>query len=164
MMDYSGAPSATPRIVPYEIGCEPSPSMPSEVLLQNGWKTYLLFWAVQQSGEQLEHYSDVGVAVVECKGCSMTKFGYPNDEGLCEHPLYSAGMSDTAAALLEVIDSPWAHEVAEQKFASACRIWETRGRVVSRERYLSQRHFIVPLKQLTFECIASEMIVDQYFP
>ena len=69
----------TPRVHPFDIGCEPSPSVPAETLLADGWKTYLLFFAVSKG-------KDLGVAVLDCDHCVMSKFGYPNDEGLEEHP------------------------------------------------------------------------------
>lgn len=37
------------QISNYDIGCEPSPSVPSETLLQDGWGTFLLFFAVSKT-------------------------------------------------------------------------------------------------------------------
>jgi hypothetical protein len=76
-----------PRICAFDIGCEPSPSVPAETLLQDGRKTYLLFFAVSKVVEESGYFEDLGVAVLDCKRCATAKFGYPNDEGLPEHPL-----------------------------------------------------------------------------
>jgi hypothetical protein len=72
------------NIVAFDLGCEPA-SVPDETVLQNGWVTFLLFFAVSKQLNAEGHVTDVGVAVVECEGCSVSKFGYPNDEGLKEH-------------------------------------------------------------------------------
>ena len=37
----------------YDIGCEPSPSVPAETLIQDGWATYLLFFAASKSVNEL---------------------------------------------------------------------------------------------------------------
>src|SRR5262249_59861828 len=108
---------------PYDIGCEPSPSVPAEIVVQDGWYTYVLFYAVSKSFDETGYLRNLGVAVVECQSCSMAKFGYPNDEGRPEHLLYKLGMSDAQSDILEVIASPWAQEVALQQQTSAQRIW-----------------------------------------
>src|SRR6478736_4934736 len=105
------------RVQPYDIGCEPSPSIPAETLIQNGWKTYLLFFAVSKEADESGHLKDLGVAILDCQDCAMSKFGSPNDEGLIEHPLYAAGIAGAASSVLEVINSSWEREVAEQRLA-----------------------------------------------
>src|SRR4051794_36899649 len=91
---------------PFDVGCEPSPSVPAETVLQDGWKTYLLFWSVSKSVGASGYLDDLGVAVVDCQGCVLTKFGYPNDEGTPEHPLYSLGF-DVGSSIQEVVASNW---------------------------------------------------------
>src|SRR5262245_49024078 len=66
---------------PYDIGCEPSPSVPAETVIQDGWSTFVLFYAVSKAVDETGYLKDLRVAVVECQSCSMAKFGYPNDEG-----------------------------------------------------------------------------------
>lgn len=56
----------------------------------------------------------------------MSKFGYPNDEGQTEHPLYNSGIVDAETDVLEIFDSPWAHEITEQMIASARRMGRSR--------------------------------------
>ena len=151
------------RVCPYDIGCEPSPSVPAETLLQDGWKTYLLFFAVSKRVGKTGNLKDLGVAVLDCKECAMSKFGYPNDEGLPEHPLYSYGMANAKSSVLEVKDSTWAKDVSQQRLESARRIWGGRGMDWSWARNRPERHFVITLKEATFECIASELIVERFF-
>jgi hypothetical protein len=150
------------RISTYDIGCEPSPSVPAETLLQDGWATFLLFFAVSKSIGTSGHVDDLGVAVLECVDCAATRFGYPNDEGLPEHPLYNFGLSNALSAVSEVADSGWAKEVGEQIRQSATRIWGDRGMPQNTSNAKPLRHFIVTLKELTFECLASDLIVKSY--
>ena len=145
----------TRQVVPYNIGCEPE-SVPAETLLQDGWATFLLFRAVSRTVSTSGHLDDLGIAVLECTGCAATKFGYPNDEGLHEHPLYDRGLSDAPTAVVEVTDSAWAREVSEQMRLSTARIWGTSPSSAS------LRHFLICLKELTFECLASQMEVKLY--
>src|SRR6476620_4506081 len=115
------------RVQPYDIGCEPDPSVPAEMVIQDGWKSYLLFFAVSKSVGRSGNLDDLGVAIVDCDRCVMSKFGYPNDEGLAEHPLYRFGMDEEASSVLEVVESAWAAEVDGQRVASARQIWGGRG-------------------------------------
>ena len=111
---------------PCDIGCEPS-SVPAETLLQDGWKTYLLFFAVSKSVDESGNLKDLGVAVLDCQDCVVSRFGYPNDEGLPEHPLYGCGMESAKTSVLEVVESSWAAAVSDQIVASRRRIWGGRG-------------------------------------
>lgn len=149
---------------PYDIGCEPSPSVPAETVIQDGWKTYLLFFAVSKAVGQSGYLDDLGVAVLDCDHCVMAKFGYPNDEGLPEHVMYRCGMGEAASSVLEVVDSAWAAEVDGQRVASAQRIWGGRGISPEWVKDCKSRHFIVTLKEKTFECLASSIAVERYCP
>lgn len=152
------------RIQPYDIGCEPSPSVPAETVIQDGWKTYLLFFAVSKAVGPSGYLDDLGVAVLNCGGCVMAKFGYPNDEGLPEHPLYHCGMAGAVGSVLEVVDSAWSAEVDVQRVASARRIWAGRGIAPDWVKEFKSRHFIVTLKEKTFECLTSSIAVERFFP
>jgi hypothetical protein len=146
----------TKQVISYNIGCEPA-SVSAETLLQDGWSTFLLFFAVSQTASTSGQLKDIGVAVLECVGCVSTKFGYPNDEGLPEHPLYNKGVSDSSSSILEVMDSAWVKEVTAQMHQSSKRIWG--GASASRSEL---RHFIVCLKETTFECLSSGLVVKNY--
>jgi hypothetical protein len=146
------------RIALYNIGCEPSPSIPAETLLQDGMEAFLLFFAVSKEVSASGYLDDLGVAVLECVGCAATKFGYPNDEGLPEHPLYSLGLADAPSSVLEVVGSTWAKEVDDQLRESCIRI---RGNVGAQGGGCL-RHFVVCLKERTFECLAQELVVNRF--
>jgi hypothetical protein len=146
---------------PYDIGCEPSPSVPAETLLQDGWKTYVLFFAVSKSEDESGYLKQLGVAVVGCWNCLMSKFGYPNDEGLPEHPLYDCGMAAAGTSVLDVVESSWSREVLEQRAASARRILRGHTLNFGPAQDQMQRHFIIKLKEATFECIASSLTVER---
>jgi hypothetical protein len=152
------------RVQPYDIGCEPSPSVPAETVFQDGWKTYLLFFAVSKAVGQSGYLDNLGVAILDCHHCVMAKFGYPNDEGLPEHPLYRCGMAGAGSSVLEVVDSAWAAEVDEQRVASAHRIWGGRGIAPDWVKDCKSRHFVVTLKEKSFECLASSMAVERFCP
>jgi hypothetical protein len=108
-------------------------------------------------------FRDLGVAVVECKHCSASKFGYPNDEGRPEHPLYKLGLEASESSILEVIGSTWALEVLQQVIASSQRIWGGRNSTWKPPaKGEPPRHFIILLKEKTFECLAGELSV-QFF-
>lgn len=88
--------------LPFNLGIEPSPSVPCEMLMQDGWDTFLLF----------EPFSSMGqMVVIECEGCSSTRFGYPNDEGLPEHPHYHDGISAAESSVLVSDDTPWLSDI-----------------------------------------------------
>ena len=148
-------------IRPYDIGCEPSPSVPAEMLLQDGWKTYLLFLAVSKTVQETGYLKDLGVAIVECVNCSSAKMGYPNDEGLPEHPLWNHGLSDVESSVVEVAGSSWSAKLRDQREQSVKRIWGGRGMSWT-PMTESDKHFVVTLKEATFECIAEELTVVEY--
>jgi hypothetical protein len=152
-----------PTIREYDIGCEPSPSVPAETLIQDGSSAFLLFFAVSKNKDESGYLRDLRVAVVECKDCLATKFGYPNDEGLPEHPLYAFGLGELQTRTVEVVGSPWVDEVASWIKASVNRIWgERRGIPAEPSKGGDPRHFMVLLKERTFECVASGLEVVQY--
>jgi hypothetical protein len=135
-----------PVFRPYDLGCEPSPSVPCETLLQDGWCTFLLFMPFSGTGGEF--------VIVECEDCASSRFGYPNDEGRSEHRHYRDGLSADNASIFVSEDSPWLSEITSQMRASSERIWGARGMQVSSDD-TKLFHFIAPLKEATFECIAS---------
>lgn len=87
--------------------------------------------------------------------------GYPNDEGLPEHPLWNHGLSDIESSVIEVAGSSWSAELRDQREQSAKRIWGGRGMSWT-PMTESDKHFVVTLKEATFECIAEELTVVEY--
>lgn len=146
----------------YDIGCEPSPSAPAETVIQDGWATYLLFFAVSRSVDDTGYFKDLGVAVVECKHCSASRFGYPNDEGRPEHPLYNLGLGAAESSVLEIVGSTWAQEIHQQQIASSRRIWGGRNSTWKPSQGGPPRHFIILLKEKTFECLARDVSVQLF--
>jgi hypothetical protein len=123
----------------------------------------MLFFAVSKTVDESGHLKQLGVAVVNCRDCLMSKFGYPNDEGRQEHPLYDCRMAAARASVLEVVESSWAREVLEQKSASARRIRGDHVMNFGPAEDRVRRHFIIKLKEATFECIASSLTVERFF-
>jgi len=149
-----------PRVLPHSIGCVASPSVPAETVVADGWSAFLLFFAVSERVNSATGcLDDLGVAIVEFTECTCLRLGYPNDEGLPEHPLYEQGLSDLAFTVGEVHDSTWIRDVGAQMHASAERIWATRG---IRPAARALRHFVVPLKEMTVECLASDVTLVKF--
>jgi hypothetical protein len=95
-------------------------------------------------------HSDDMWAVVHFEGCLNHLSGYPNDEAWHNHPLAKIGKRTPC----EIVSSPWALE---------------RSRIAHRDgdpnAFLAQlRHFIFPLKEGTFECLARKYTVIGTFP
>lgn len=139
----------------YDIGCEPA-SVDEAILLEGMAGTFLVFFAVSPAG------ADLGVAVLECVGCLATRFGYPNDEGRPEHDLWNDGLGMLNSSVAEVSDSDWALHLSKQILVSRNRIWGDRSTAAFPEPPRPRRHFIVLLKEQTFECVAREMKVMSF--
>lgn len=71
----------------------------------------------------------------------LTRFGMPNDEALGGHPLYACGLRFYSAG--EVLDSAWKTEVESQNRKTFPRAAPWRC-----------RHFVLAMKESTFECLA----------
>ena len=148
-------------VVSVDIGCQPSPSWSAETIVQTEDLTLVVFRAIATKLSAKGFYDNLGFAVVECVRCSLTKFGYPNDEGLPEHSLYSHGLSD-ANAISEVVNSSWSAALGDQKTASARRIFGDRynkayNLAEGEVRIYGWKHFIFQFKENTFECIADSL-------
>lgn len=151
-------PNAGEYVVSVDIGCQPSFSGSAETVLQTENLTLVVFRAISIELPMYGCYDNLGFAVVECVRCIRTQFGYPNDEGLPEHPLYNQGLSD-AYGVAEVVNSSWATALAEQMTTTAERKF---GNSYNKMYNLAEgeirnygwKHFIFQFKENTFECIA----------
>src|SRR5262245_61495513 len=76
--------------VPYDLGFLPEAAVSEPVLLQNDGGAILTFSAVRKRHDGKRE--DAGYGIVEIDSCSLTKFGYPNDEALAGHPLHDRGL------------------------------------------------------------------------
>jgi hypothetical protein len=154
-------------IEPYDIGCRPT-STAGELLLLDQDRQYILFGATSKHLDtKTRTFKDLGTAVLCCQNCFATKYGYPNDHGLPEHPLYKHGIEEILddhsrySAVLEVFNSPWSSDIMEQINTSIKRIDDPLGfwKEITPDKV---RHFIILFREQTFECIASSMVVERY--
>lgn len=148
-------------VVSVDIGCQPSPSWSAETIVQTEDLTLVVFRGISTKLSAKGFYDNLGFAVVECVRCSITKLGYPNDEGLPEHPLYSQGLTD-ADGIAEVSNSSWAATLGDQMTASAQRIFGDRynkayNLAEGEARIYGWKHFIFQFKENIFECIADSL-------
>ena len=148
------------RVTELHLGFMPDAGASGAVLLQSEYSVFLLFNAVSDDVRPSGHLEDLGVGILEFTRKVTTRFGYPNDEGRNEHPLYHRGLSDIGYGVCEVLRSSWAAEWAAITRKSANRIlggedsmafkrWETSHAV--------HRHFLVAFHDSTFECVAADM-------
>ncbi len=86
------------------------------------------------------------LAVLRFPSCTIVKFGYPNDEALPRHPLYSNGLS--YYGVFEVLDSSWSKALSDQNVVSYPNPTASES---------SGRHFVVTFHDSTLECIAERM-------
>ena len=115
--------------VPY---FDPEPNVPEPALLHSERKCFLVYWDRGSNRRALEFFR-----------CSISKFGYPNDEALGGHRLFGKGLSFYSC--FEVIESEWIVELRK-------------GNEVNFPNFSSfadKRHFIITFHDSTFECIAS---------
>jgi hypothetical protein len=124
-----------------ELGCFPEAGVSGAVVLQSEYSTFLMF-----NAQSVDHVP-IGIAVVEIAVCVATQFGYPNDEALAGHPLYSFGLKPYRA--YEVLNSPWLKTLALQNKRNFPNADFTKGR----------RHFIFSFHDSTFECIGKDVKV-----
>ena len=111
------------------LGFQPEAAVSGAALVQSEYSAVLMFNTTN------------GRAVVSLEACSVTKFGYPNDEALAGHPLYHRGLS--GYGVFEVLNSEWIDLTVRQNQVS-----------FPATRRGSGRHFIFTFHDSTFECIA----------
>jgi hypothetical protein len=102
--------------------------------VQNEDRAVLIFESTR-SGESV---------LVEFAGCFLTRFGYPNDEALVGHQLYSRGLR--SYGVFEVRESGWLMDIVARNaisFPSA--------------KLPSLRHFVITFHDSTFECLAQSI-------
>lgn len=130
------------RVIPYDVGFEPEAAVSGPVLLQTDYATFLTFNAVKTLPDGRR--GAAGTGVIEIVRCIVTKFGYPNDEALPGHPLYSQGL--TFYGVFEVLGSSWIQQMT------------TQNRVCfPKTEDWTERHFIFTFHDSTFECVADSL-------
>jgi hypothetical protein len=117
----------------------PIADCPNPILYQDEQTATLSFEAVRRSGDKEFHPE--GKIEIIFSGVLCTKFGYPNDEALAGHPLYSKGLG--FYGFFEVVESAWLTEISKQNRKCFPNCTSYNG-----------RHFIITFHDSTFECLA----------
>ena len=94
--------------------------------------------------------------LVECERLSLTRFGYPNDEGIAEHRLANRGLVQVSG-FGEVKDSELIKEYESMRKRSRERIWAGRGISTAQFSFPAKRHFIVSFKENVFEAVCDNL-------
>ena len=129
--------------VPIDIGFVPEAAVSGGVLIQTEYQCFLTFNAMRVLPNRKRE--EAGTGIVDCRSCSITKFGYPNDEALRGHPLYKRGLH--AYGVFEVRNSTWIKQMTEQNRVA-----------FPNTRDSTRRHFIFSFHDSTFECVAEELV------
>lgn len=138
-----------PYLVEVDIGVTPEAAVSGAILLQTEESAFLMFNAMRNTDRPCPHggfyKEDAGTAVVELVACTITKFGYPNDEVWNSIPL----TKEQFYGVFEVQNSPWKEEIIRlhQFRFPETKIW--RG-----------SHFVFLFHDSSFECIASELKIE----
>jgi hypothetical protein len=131
-------------------------------VLHGEFSTYLIYPAYYSSEGSTD--STLRYVLVECAGLGLSRFGYPNDEGLGEHRLYGKGLADVDG-VGEVIESQLLEEYESMCKRSHERIWGGRG-MLSQVQFTrtSKRHFVFSFKENVFEVICDSLRIVGLFP
>ena len=137
----------------------PLPATQGGSVLHGELSTVLLyptFYASEDSG--------LRYVLIECVGLSLSRFGYPNDEGLGEHRLYRKGLREIQG-VAEVKDSDLLKEYESMSKRSHERIWGGRG-ILSQvpNPPSSKRHFVFSFKENVFEALCDALTLVGTFP
>jgi hypothetical protein len=150
-MGLRGATMSEPEsIVKLDWGCRPEAAVSDAVLVQTEHSAFLTFNAMRPSdrmspygGPQME---DAGIALVEFEMCTITKFGYPNDEAWGGIPR-TRGLG---YGIYEVLNSTWVRELTTlNRFSFPDTPEDVRS-----------RHFLFLFHDSSFECIAAGMKLE----
>lgn len=117
------------------------PDISEPAVVQSERACYLIYWD-----------RDMNRKALEFSRCSIAKFGYPNDEALGGHRLYSKGLGFYGC--FEVLESEW---IAELRRRNEVGFPEFRA-------FAEQRHFVITFHDSTFECIALHFQPVEEFP
>src|SRR5215831_12589090 len=137
------------HVVEVDLGVTPEAAISGAVLLQSERQAFLTFNAMRPTKRPTPHggfYREgAGTAVVELILCSVTKFGYPNDEAWCGIPR-TRGL---AYGIYEVKNSKWVAEIVTLNQFSFPDTTHWNG-----------RHFLFLFHDSSFECIARDLKLE----
>jgi hypothetical protein len=133
-----------------DLGCSPEAAISGAVLVQTERSTFLTFNAMRPT-DQMSPYGrpymkDAGTALVEFEVCSITKFGYPNDEAWSGIPR-TKGL---AYGIFEVHNSQWIRELTALN----------RHSFPNTPDDVRSRHSLFLFHDSSFECIAGGMNLE----
>jgi hypothetical protein len=126
----------TETIKSLDLGFDPAAAVSGAVLLQSEVTTTLVCNASRKVGGI---WGPAGTGIIEFEICTLTKFGYPNDEAWVAIPR-TKGLS---YGFYEVLASAWPEEVARLN-RHAFPMSPTRP----------ERHFLALFHDSSFECLA----------
>jgi len=120
---------------------DPEPNVAEPVVVQSERACYLIYWDRNEERKALEF-----------SRCSISKFGYPNDEALGGNRLFEKGLG--FYGFFEVVESEW---IAELRKGNEVRFPDFKS-------FEGQRHFVITFHDCSFECIALSFQVVPEFP
>jgi len=132
--------------VELDLGVVPEAAISGARLFQDEDGSFLTFNAMRPRPDGPSVAA--GTAIVELIGCTITKFGHPNDEALPGHRLYHSGLG--AYGIYEVHNSVWIGEVVRIN-----QVWFPKTR---RKHY--GRHFMFVFHDNSLECIAWDIHLE----
>jgi hypothetical protein len=139
----------TESLVELNLGVTPEAAVSGAVLLQTEETAFLSFNAMRDTTRPTPHggfyKEEAGTAVVELVHCSITKFGYPNDEAWSGIPR-TRGLG---YGIFEVTNSRWKEELVRLNQFSFPETREWIG-----------RHFVFLFHDSSFECIAQYLRLE----
>jgi hypothetical protein len=137
------------HIVELNLGITPEAAVSGAVLIQTELSTFLTFNAIRPTDRPFPHggfYTETaGIALLEFVGCSITKFGYPNDEAWNGIPR-TRGLG---YGMYEVENSQWKHDLVKLNKHSFPKTENWNG-----------RHFLILFHDSSFECIATDLKLE----
>lgn len=140
---------STEQLIELHIGVTPEAAISGAVLLQTEEKAFLIFNAMRDTTRPFPdggfYKEDAGIALVELVGCTITKFGYPNDEAWSGIPLTNG----RGYGVFEVENSLWKQELLRLNQFSFPGTREWIG-----------RHFMFLFHDSSFECVARELRLE----
>jgi hypothetical protein len=147
-----------PHAVPIKFPVQWDTGAPLPYLLQNDYRTFLVFFlrdvdpgwdGTYVNIRRADNPSPSNLAVVEFKRCICTKMGTPNDEVFHGHPLNGKGFRGYCP--LQVKNSSWIKEL--EAINSVHRRYRP-------ESWSNLNHYIFGFHDSTFECVAESFAVE----
>ena len=134
------------EIIELKLGIYPEAAVSGAVLIQTESSTFLTFNAMRPTDKISPHggyfKTNAGTAIFQFKGCSATRFGYPNDEARSGIPR----LKDTAYGIYEVLNSSWMRDI----------IRDNRYQFPNTTDDYISKHLVFGFHDSTFECLTDD--------